>query len=77
MKNTRCAFVCMATATEVRPARRGKPPPAISRQVMPLSVDFQSDVPVRPVSGCGPRPGGAPGATKCRTVVAKITSGTS
>ena len=30
MRNTRCALVFIATATDVRPSRRGSPPPVIS-----------------------------------------------
>ena len=49
MMNIRWAFVFMATATDVRPARRGRPPPEISCHVRPLSVDLKSLVWVGPV----------------------------
>ncbi len=53
MMNTRCAFVFIATAIDVRPRMRGSPPPVISFQVTPPSVDLYSAVPVRPVSAAG------------------------
>src|SRR2546423_10402776 len=40
IRNMRCAFVLFAIATDVRPASRGKPPPVISFQVTPSSVDL-------------------------------------
>src|SRR5437773_11728211 len=48
----RCALVFIATATDVRPVSRGRPPPVISCQVRPLSVDLKSLVCVGPV--CAP-----------------------
>src|SRR5205809_6280794 len=52
----RCALVFIATATDVRPASRGKPPPVISCQVRPLSVDLNSFVCVGPVVPPAPPP---------------------
>src|SRR5689334_22484710 len=54
IKYIRCAFVFIATAMDVRPLSRGRPPPVTSFQVRPLSVDLNSLVCVGPV--CGPPP---------------------
>ena len=38
MRYTRSALLCVATATDVRPVRRGSPPPVITRQCTPPST---------------------------------------
>src|SRR6266550_5401465 len=56
IKNIRCALVFIATATDVRPLKRGRPPPDSSCQVRPLSVDLKSLVCVGPVGAPPPPP---------------------
>jgi hypothetical protein len=68
MMNTRFASVFIATAIDVRPLRRGSPPPLISFQVTPLSVDLYRKVavaappPPAPPAGGGLMPDGGNGA---------------
>src|SRR5213593_4824399 len=58
IRNIRCALVFIATATDVRPTRRGKPllAPVISVHVSPLSIDLNSLVCVGPVPPPPPPP---------------------
>src|SRR5216110_281113 len=64
IRNMRCAFVLFAIATDVRPASRGNPPPVISFQVTPSSVDLNRCVwlvPPPPPPPPGPPPRGPKG----------------
>src|SRR5260370_21465516 len=60
IRNIRCAFVLFATATDVRPVSRGRPPPVISFHVTPSSVDLNRWV---CVGAFGPPPPPPPAPT--------------
>src|SRR5207237_9320732 len=81
IRNMRCAFVLFAIATDVRPASRGRPPPVISFQVTPSSVDlkrcvcvgaFGPPLPPPPPPPPGPPKRGSPvkGGAHCGTALA-------